>query len=201
VDQSLGSWTAAVRKFVWKPFYIYFFLEERSCQWSCMSFFLIPVPAEKPRQVFRNIPYGSCRSSAHWGLATGAYSMFEECFWWSMCLRQVHRFFSDTHPYHLGGVSANLWLPLSSVMIFLARHFLEQNEQKLVVTKRCKKWKLLVYNSVIVSRVLYGLEPLEPTETIGRMLDAFQLKGLRKILNLHTTRCLRGPFGRPTSKN
>jgi hypothetical protein len=52
-----------------------------------------------------------------------------------------------------------------------------------------------------VSRVLYGLEPLEPTETIGRMLDAFQLKGLRKILNLHTTRCLRGPYGRPTSKN
>ena len=50
-----------------------------------------------------------------------------------------------------------------------------------------KKWKLLVYNSVIVSRVLYGLESLEPTENIGRMLDLFQLKGLRKILNLHTT--------------
>ena len=61
-----------------------------------------------------------------------------------------------------------------------ARHFLEQT--------RCnKKWKLLVYNSVIVSRVLYGLESLEPTENIGRMLDVFQLKGLRKILNLHTT--------------
>ena len=38
-----------------------------------------------------------------------------------------------------------------------------------------------------MSRVLYGLESLEPTENIGRMLDVFQLKGLRKILNLHTT--------------
>ena len=34
-----------------------------------------------------------------------------------------------------------------------------------------------------MSRVLYGLEPLEPTETI-RMLDTFQLNGLREILNL-----------------
>ena len=41
--------------------------------------------------------------------------------------------------------------------------------------------------SVIVSRVLYGLEPLELTQNIVRMLDIFQLNGLRKILYLHTT--------------
>ena len=52
---------------------------------------------------------------------------------------------------------------------------------------RCnKKWNLLVYNSVIVSRVLYGLEALEPPQNIGRMLDVFQVEGLRRVLNLHT---------------
>ena len=47
--------------------------------------------------------------------------------------------------------------------------------------------KLLVFNAVITSKVLYGLETLEPTEAAGRLLDTFQLKGLRKILKLHTT--------------
>ena len=50
-----------------------------------------------------------------------------------------------------------------------------------------KKWKLLVYNSVIVSKLLYGLESLEPTDATGKLLNTFQLKGLRKILRLHTT--------------
>ena len=50
-----------------------------------------------------------------------------------------------------------------------------------------KKWKLLVFNAVICSKLLYGLETLEPTETAGRLLDTFQLKGLRKILKLNTT--------------
>ena len=49
------------------------------------------------------------------------------------------------------------------------------------------KWKLLVFNAVIVSKVLYGLETLEPTETVGNLLNTFQLKGLRKILKLNTT--------------
>ena len=50
-----------------------------------------------------------------------------------------------------------------------------------------KKWKLLVYNAVITSKVLYGLETLEPTESASRLLNTFQLRGLRKILRLHTT--------------
>ena len=50
-----------------------------------------------------------------------------------------------------------------------------------------KKWKLLVYNAVITSKVPYGLETLEPTESASRLLNTFQLKGLRKILRLHTT--------------
>ena len=50
-----------------------------------------------------------------------------------------------------------------------------------------KKWKLLVYDAVITSKLLYGLETLEPTESAGKLLNTFQLKGLRKILQLHTT--------------
>ena len=51
-----------------------------------------------------------------------------------------------------------------------------------------KNWKLLVYNSVIISRLLYGLESLQTTDNTGKLLNTFQLKGLRKnILHLHTT--------------
>ena len=54
-------------------------------------------------------------------------------------------------------------------------------------TQCSKKWKLLVYNAVITSKVLYGLETLEPTESASKLLNTFQLRGLRKILRLHTT--------------
>ena len=51
-----------------------------------------------------------------------------------------------------------------------------------------KNWKLLVYNSVIISRLLYGLESLQTTDNTGKLLNTFQLKGLKKnILHLHTT--------------
>ena len=54
-------------------------------------------------------------------------------------------------------------------------------------TNCSQKWKLLVYNAVVISKLLYGLETLEPTESAGKLLNTFQLKGLRKILQLHTT--------------
>ena len=50
-----------------------------------------------------------------------------------------------------------------------------------------KKWKLFVYNSVTARKLLYGLESLEPTDATGKLLNTFQLKGLRKILQLHTS--------------
>ena len=46
-----------------------------------------------------------------------------------------------------------------------------------------KSWKWLVYNSIIISRLLYGLESLQTTDNTGKLLNTFQLKGL----NLHTT--------------
>ena len=52
-----------------------------------------------------------------------------------------------------------------------------------IKTHCSKKWKLLVFNAVITSRVLYGLETLDPTEAAGRLLSTFQLfstKGFAK---------------------
>ena len=50
-----------------------------------------------------------------------------------------------------------------------------------------KKWKLQVYNAVIVTKLLYGLENIEGTEATHKLLDTFQLKGLRKILRKNIT--------------
>ena len=43
------------------------------------------------------------------------------------------------------------------------------------------KWKLRVFDAVIVSKLLYGLESVAFTEQGCNRLDAFQYKGLRKI--------------------
>ena len=71
---------------------------------------------------------------------------------------------------------------ISSMMPILQRLDIVRNK-----ARSNRKWKPLAYTSVMVSCVLYGLECFEPTQNIGRMLEIFQLKGLRKILNLHTT--------------
>ena len=49
------------------------------------------------------------------------------------------------------------------------------------------KWKLNVYNAVIISKLVYGLETLQFTETQGKQLDTFQQRGLRKILGIAPT--------------
>lgn len=48
-------------------------------------------------------------------------------------------------------------------------------------------WKLVVYNSMIRSKLLYGLETLELTTGLLSKLEAVQLRGLRKILHMSTT--------------
>ena len=50
-----------------------------------------------------------------------------------------------------------------------------------------KKWKLHVFQPVCVSKLLYSLEALQPTEATASKLETFQLKGLRKISNMETT--------------
>ena len=49
------------------------------------------------------------------------------------------------------------------------------------------KWKIQVFNAVCVSKLLYSLEALQPTDAAASKLDTFQLKGLRKILKMSTT--------------
>ena len=49
------------------------------------------------------------------------------------------------------------------------------------------KKKVQVFNAVVKSKLLYGLESMQLTQSSLRKLDVFQLKGLRKILKLETT--------------
>lgn len=50
-----------------------------------------------------------------------------------------------------------------------------------------KKWQLIIYDAVVRSKLLYGLETLHLTQSMAKKLDVFQLKGLRKILGWETT--------------
>ena len=49
------------------------------------------------------------------------------------------------------------------------------------------KEKIQVYDSIIRSKLLYGLESAPMNESTKHELDIFQLKGLRKILGIKTT--------------
>ena len=55
-------------------------------------------------------------------------------------------------------------------------------------TEASKKWQLLIFDAVIKSQLLYGMETMQLTDALIKKLDAFQMKGLRNILgkNTHT---------------
>ena len=46
------------------------------------------------------------------------------------------------------------------------------------------KWEILVFNTVVGSKILYGLESLQMTAPDYRRLDAFQQRGLRRTLGI-----------------
>ena len=50
-----------------------------------------------------------------------------------------------------------------------------------------KKWQLLIFDAVTKSKLLYGMETVQKPEAMMKRIDAFQMKGLRKILgkNIH----------------
>ena len=48
-------------------------------------------------------------------------------------------------------------------------------------TEASKKWQLLIFEAVIKSKLLYGMETVQLTEAMMKRIDAFQMKGLRKI--------------------
>lgn len=49
------------------------------------------------------------------------------------------------------------------------------------------KWKIRAYDAIVVSKLLYGLETTNLTACQAKKLDTFQLKCLRRIMNLTTT--------------
>ena len=46
------------------------------------------------------------------------------------------------------------------------------------------KWKTRVHDAVTVAKLMYGLASLPRTKADRRKIDAFQMKGLRKILHI-----------------
>ena len=49
-----------------------------------------------------------------------------------------------------------------------------------------QKWKINAYKAVIRSKLLYGLKTIHLTKLMIKKLDAFYLRGLRKILDIPT---------------
>ena len=47
--------------------------------------------------------------------------------------------------------------------------------------------KIQVYDAIIKSKLLYGLDSVSINDTLRRQLDVFQMKGYRRILKLQTT--------------
>ena len=65
-------------------------------------------------------------------------------------------------------------------IMFALNHFWKQ-------TKCSTRWKIEIFNSVIVSKLLYGLETLQYHINSFTRINTFQMKGLRKILDIPPT--------------
>ena len=50
-----------------------------------------------------------------------------------------------------------------------------------------KKWKLIVFDAIIRSKLLYGLETVHLTQAMYKRIDAFQYRSLRRILGMPST--------------
>ena len=50
--------------------------------------------------------------------------------------------------------------------------------------KALVKWKIQVYNAVVISQLVYGLNTVYFTESLRSRIDAFQFRGLRAILGI-----------------
>ena len=50
-----------------------------------------------------------------------------------------------------------------------------------------QKWQLIIFDAVIRSKLLYGLETVHLTNALLKKVDAFQLRCLRRILKLAPT--------------
>ena len=46
-----------------------------------------------------------------------------------------------------------------------------------------KKWQIIIFDAIVRSKLTYGLETVQLTDAMKKELDAFQLRGIRQILN------------------
>ena len=53
--------------------------------------------------------------------------------------------------------------------------------------KQQQRWKLVVFDPIIRSKLLYGLETIHVTRPFSKKLDAFQFRCIRKILGMSPT--------------
>ena len=60
------------------------------------------------------------------------------------------------------------------------------NKLKVFLKKaKCnKRWKLQVYNAVVISQLVYGLETMYLNDSLIKRPDAFHIRGIRHILGI-----------------
>ncbi len=51
-------------------------------------------------------------------------------------------------------------------------------------TNCSKIWKLQVYNAVVISQLVYGLETMYLNDSLIKRLDAFHMRGIRHIMGI-----------------
>ena len=73
------------------------------------------------------------------------------------------------------------------IYVYLGRIIVVQGELFWSKANCPQDFKLTVFDAVICSKLVYGLEVLHLPAYLMSKLDVFQLKGLRKILNMKTT--------------
>ena len=59
-----------------------------------------------------------------------------------------------------------------------------------------RRWKLITYQSIVLTKLLYELEALPINDNWQRKLDAFNVRGLRRIWNIPSTYVNREPWGK-----
>ena len=52
---------------------------------------------------------------------------------------------------------------------------------------RDKRWKILVFDAVVKSKLIYGLETVHLTESLNKHIDSFYIRSLRNILGWKST--------------
>ena len=108
-------------------------------------------------------------------------------------VRRTHIHFSDGKPMtefekatYLGGEINSNAGRLSELNNRINKALVTCNRLKTFWSKTsCSyKWKLQVYNAIIVSQLTYGLSTVQLTPSMLSRLDAFQMRGFRYILKI-----------------